>query len=372
MPAATAEYGSTWDEPDRADGVGRAVLLVVGVQDEQHLEGLDQPLVGLELLLAHLEQHREEVRGVAEVVVGVDVRLALRVPERPGAERRHLGDQPDDLHLPVVGVGDVARLGVERRQRADRGQQHAHRVGVVAEALHEALDVLVHERVERDLVHPRVVLLGLVGSSPWTQQVGHLEVRRLLGQLLDRVAAVLQDALVAVDEGDGAAAGRGVRRSRGRRPPGPGRPSAVLILPRSAARMVPSVIGTSYSWPVRLSRTVRVSVAGAECWSSGRARGQSARLSGVGRAVAVGLVPGTSLRISPTVCPVPAPARRNRLGFDPCQRAGNLDGRCRSGVQRLAPVSVGVARTPGARAARQTTDPNEKATTVRTYSPKPG
>ena len=66
---------------DRADRVGRAVLLVVGVQDEEHVERLDQARVGLELLLAHLEEHREEVGGVAEVVVGVDVRLALRVAE---------------------------------------------------------------------------------------------------------------------------------------------------------------------------------------------------------------------------------------------------------------------------------------------------
>ena len=34
------------------------------------------------------------------------------------------------------------------------------------------------------------------------QQVRDLEVGRLLGELLDRVAAVLEDALVAVDEGD--------------------------------------------------------------------------------------------------------------------------------------------------------------------------
>ena len=42
------------------------------------------------------------------------------------------------------------------------------------------------------------------------QQVGDLEEGGLLGQLLDGVAAVLQDALVAVDVGDGAAAGGGV------------------------------------------------------------------------------------------------------------------------------------------------------------------
>ena len=182
---------------------------MVGVQDEEHVERLDQALVGLELLLAHLEEHREEVGGVAEVVVGVDERLALRVAERPGAEGRHLGDHADDLHVPVVGVGDVAGVRVERRQRADRGHQHAHRVGVVAEALHEGLHVLVDERVVGDLVHPGVVL-RLGGQLAVDQEVGHLEEAGLLRQLLDRVAAVLQDALVAVDVGDRAAARGGV------------------------------------------------------------------------------------------------------------------------------------------------------------------
>ena len=194
---------------DGADRVGRAVLLVVGVQDEQHVEGLDQALVGLELLLAHPEQHREEVGGVAELVVGVDERLALRVPERPGAQGRHLGDQPDDLHVPVVGVADVAGVGVERREGPDRCHQHPHRVGVVAEPLHERLHVLVHERVVGDLVDPRVVL-RLGRQAAVDQQVGDLEEVGLLRQLLDRVAAVLEDPLLAVDEGHGTSTGGGV------------------------------------------------------------------------------------------------------------------------------------------------------------------
>ncbi len=44
--------------------------------------------------------------------------------------------------------------GIERRERPDGGHEHAHRVGVVAEALHEVLDVLVHEGVDRDLIDP--------------------------------------------------------------------------------------------------------------------------------------------------------------------------------------------------------------------------
>ena len=243
MPAETAEYGSTWLEPDRAHRVGRAVLLVVGVQDEQDLQRLGEPLVGVELLLAHLEQHRQEVLGVGQVVVGVDVRLALRVPERPGAERRHLGDQPDHLDVPVVLVVDVARLGVERRQGPHRRHQHPHRVRVVAEALHERLDVLVHEGVVV-ISCTHASYWRLVGELAVDQQVGHLEEGGVLGQLLDRVAAVLQDALVAVDVGDGAAARRRVGEARV-----VGRDAGLVVVgldrARSPARMVPSVIGSS-------------------------------------------------------------------------------------------------------------------------------
>ena len=46
------------------------------------------------------------------------------------------------------------------------------------------------------------------------QQVGGFEIGALLRELLDRIAAVFEDAFVAVDEGDGAAAGGGVHEGR--------------------------------------------------------------------------------------------------------------------------------------------------------------
>jgi hypothetical protein len=103
------------------------------------------------------------------------------------------------------------RLGgrVERGERRDAGRQHRHRVRVVAEPFHEPLDVLVHVRVVRDVLLPLVVLL-LVRELAVPQQPRDLEEVRLLGQLLDRVSAVAQDPLVAVDEGDRRAARRGV------------------------------------------------------------------------------------------------------------------------------------------------------------------
>ena len=46
---------------DAPDGAGGAVLLVVGVEDEQHVERVLEPRVGLVLELGDLVDHREEV-----------------------------------------------------------------------------------------------------------------------------------------------------------------------------------------------------------------------------------------------------------------------------------------------------------------------
>ena len=70
---------------------------------------------------------------------------------------------------------------------------------VVVEAIHEPLaHVLVDERVVRDVGGPRGELLR-VRELAVQEEVGHLEIGRVLGELLDRVAAIAQDARVAVE-----------------------------------------------------------------------------------------------------------------------------------------------------------------------------
>ena len=186
---------------------------MVGVQDEQDVERPLQPRIRLVLELGHLVEHVQEVAGVAQVVVRIDVRLPHVVAERERRQRRHLRDQPDHVGVADVLVLDLRRVGIERRQRGHRRAQHPHRVRVVAVALHELLDVLVHERVDRDLVRP-LVELRLVRQLAVDEQVGDLEIGRLLGELLDRIAAVLQDALVAVDVRDRRATRRRVHERR--------------------------------------------------------------------------------------------------------------------------------------------------------------
>src|SRR6202000_2392149 len=84
-----------------------------------------------------------------------------------------------------------------------------HRVGVAGETVEEPLQVLVQHGVPLNLVGERGQLFGVRQLSV-DQQVADLDEGRLLGQLLDRIAAVAQDAGVAVDIGDRAFGGRRV------------------------------------------------------------------------------------------------------------------------------------------------------------------
>ena len=58
----------------------------------------------------------------------------------------------------------------------------------------------MHHRVGLDVLFPGVEMM-LVRQLALDHEVGDLEVVAVLGQVFDRVAAVAQDALLAVDEG---------------------------------------------------------------------------------------------------------------------------------------------------------------------------
>ena len=133
--------------------------------------------------------------------------------ERERGQRRHLCEQPDPLEASIHRVGDVLRVGIERRQRADRAEQHPHRMRVVAEPLEKLDQVRVDVCVDAHLVLPGRQL-GAGGQLALEQEIRGLEEARLLGQLLDRVAAIAEDPRVAVDVRDRASAVRGVEERR--------------------------------------------------------------------------------------------------------------------------------------------------------------
>ena len=100
-----------------------------------------------------------------------------------------------------IGIVDVDRVVIEGRQRADHADHDRHRMRVAAEPGVEPRHLLMHHRVLGDAVVEVRVLLRRRQLAV-EQQIAGLDEIAVLGELIDRIAAIEQDALVAVDEGD--------------------------------------------------------------------------------------------------------------------------------------------------------------------------
>ena len=82
---------------------------------------------------------------------------------------------------------------------------------VVAKRLHQRLDIFVHEGVMRNVVGPRRQLF-LVRQFAKKDQVRDFQKVASLRELFDRVAAVFENSLIAVNKRDRAFGGRGVHQ----------------------------------------------------------------------------------------------------------------------------------------------------------------
>ncbi len=90
---------------------------------------------------------------------------------------------------------------IEGRERADHAHHDRHRMRVAAEAGVEPRHLLMHHRVPDDARVERVVLAA-GRELAVEQQVAGLDEAAELCELVDRIAAIEQDAVVAIDEGD--------------------------------------------------------------------------------------------------------------------------------------------------------------------------
>ena len=100
---------------------------------------------------------------------------------------------------------------VEGRERVDDRREGRHRVRVLREPVVEALDVFVQQCVLADLA-AELVSLRLRGQLAVDEEPRRFEERRVLlvGDVVDVVAAVAEDANLAVDERDRRLGGAGV------------------------------------------------------------------------------------------------------------------------------------------------------------------
>ena len=103
--------------------------------------------------------------------------------------------------LALARIVDVGGVVIEGRQRPDHAAHHRHRMGVAAEAAEEGRQLLMHHGVMVDGVF-EFLHLALVRQFAVEQQIAGLQEAGMLGQIGDGIAAILQHALVAIDEGD--------------------------------------------------------------------------------------------------------------------------------------------------------------------------
>jgi hypothetical protein len=162
---------------------------------------MHQHRIRLVFLAGRAEHHVHEVGRVVEVVARIHEGLAGVVLVGHRNDGRQLGDQPIERDSAMLGIGEVGDVVVEGRQRADHADHDRHRVRVAAEALVELHQLLMHHGVVLD----RAFEFGLLrGARQFAvlQQPGDFKEVALFRQLLDRIAAIQQFALVAVDESD--------------------------------------------------------------------------------------------------------------------------------------------------------------------------
>ncbi len=101
----------------------------------------------------------------------------------------------------MVRVINVQGVVVESGEGTNYAAHDGHRVSITTETVEEALQLFMHHGV---ILHGADELGLFFGTGKFAvqQQVAGFQVIGILGQLLNGVAAVKQNALVAVDVGD--------------------------------------------------------------------------------------------------------------------------------------------------------------------------
>ena len=198
------------DHPDRRS---RAVLLVVGVDDEEHVQHPHRLRFDAVRLDRGREHHVEEVRAVREVVTRIDHRFADRLLVGERRHGAHDRDHPRTGDVEVVRHRLDVHIGVERGHRVDHRGEDVHRMRALGHVVEEVPHVLVQQTVLVELLRKEPAL-GRIRQLPVDQQVGDVHEHRLLDQLLYRYAAITQHSVFTVDVGDAAHAGRGVGKPR--------------------------------------------------------------------------------------------------------------------------------------------------------------
>ena len=155
----------------------------------------------------------EEIGGVFVVGLGINEGQPAGFAVGKGGDGADLGNEAGGLLGELLGVGQAVPAGIKATGGVDHGRQDGHGMGGGRKAFEMVLHVLVQIFVLREHLGEFAQLL-VGGEFSVDDEVGGFDKTGFDGQFLDGDAAVTQDALLAVNEGDGAFAGARCWRNR--------------------------------------------------------------------------------------------------------------------------------------------------------------
>ncbi len=127
---------------------------MVRVEDEENVQCVFEGRVGPIAVFSRAKEHVQKIAGIAELIVGIHERHAERMTIGEGRDRGHLANQAIGLLLARLSVKNFLGIVIESGERGDRGNHHAHGVGVIVKSVEKFLDALVNEGVVSDVVRP--------------------------------------------------------------------------------------------------------------------------------------------------------------------------------------------------------------------------
>ena len=181
---------------------------MIRVQDHDAVHGARQDRVIHPRLSRHGVQHIQEVFRIAQIIARIHEGLADGILIGPSRNGRHFRNQAEGRDFTLARIIDVQIVVIEGRQSADHTAHYRHRVRVAAEAVKEAAQLFVQHGVIGHTLAKFLILRG-IGQIAIQQQIGNFEEARFFGQLINGIAAIQQNAGIAINIGDGAFAGSG-------------------------------------------------------------------------------------------------------------------------------------------------------------------
>ena len=85
------------------------------------------------------EHHAQEVAGIRQAILWINIGLTLRVLISHRHQSWHLGNQTNRSNVTMMRIRDVVRVVIERRHRANKTCQNGHRMRIAAKTAQEKL-----------------------------------------------------------------------------------------------------------------------------------------------------------------------------------------------------------------------------------------